>query len=113
MDNLRSFIDWQQQKIEGILGDVYDKKSAISAAASDLKMIPPTFQTESQFEIKADSNSDNTTTNSEMIINNNIAPVINPPKQKGGSLTHRISIYFPIIFPFISKEKRMYGISKL
>ncbi len=89
-----------------MLGDAYDKKPAIAAAVSDLKMIPPTFQTEPQFELRADSNLDNTITNSEMIINNNIAPVINPPTQKGGSLTQIESPFISQLSSHISQMKK-------
>ncbi len=82
---------------------------------------PSTFEVEAiEYELRANSkNPDDTITTinnpifANKIINNNIAPVINPPN-KSSSLTY---IESPFIFQLSRhidrKKKRMYGIRRL
>ncbi|MER5175181.1 MAG: hypothetical protein ABJB76_01700 [Candidatus Nitrosocosmicus sp.] len=114
LNNPSSFIDGQQQqqqKIEGIAGD--DKKPGTTeSASSDPKILSSTFHGEAtEFELRADSkNLDDTITtinnpNSEMIINKNTAPVVNPPK-KSASLTQIEAPYISQLSNHIAQKKK-------
>ncbi len=95
-----------------------------AAGAFDLKMInPTTFQVEAnEYELRANSkNPDDTITTTTInnpifankIINNNIAPVIDPPN-KSSSPTYIESLFIFQLSRYIDrKKKRMYGIRRL